>query len=275
MIKLIATDLDGTLLDDGKYISSKNIETLRKVQEKGIEVVACTGRTLPGVLRFIEMIYPDNMSGYLIVQNGAAIYELPSLKPVRVVEQDTALRRLLVEYFMTTKDEALQIVAFDTHHFYLIEATIPNEQVLFDSQTLNTPITCVQKEEFYSIEGIQKMMVLGTKEVLDEWQSALPDTIKQAFNVVRSQPTIVEFLSPGIHKAAALIELTKQLHITADQVMAIGDEENDLEMLRWAKHSVAMGNAPQAVKQTARYVTESNHNDGVAVALEQYVLMNI
>ncbi|MBK0347302.1 HAD family phosphatase [Aerococcaceae bacterium zg-ZJ1578] len=271
MIKLIAIDLDGTFLTDTKEVLAENVKAVHRVAEQGVKVVICTGRTLPGVRRFIEAIGLEQDEDYTILQNGAATHRLPDYSLVSATYQPVSSRKALIDFFFETRSAEIQLVAFDQDHLFLIEDKTPIDIVAQDAATLKTDVTSISIDEFLKIDNIFKMMVLGPKEKLDEWTKNLTAELHEAFSVVRSQPVIIEFLSPNTNKATALMQLCQTLGIAATDVMAIGDEQNDIEMLKWAHHSVAMGNANDEIKALTRYITTSNNEAGVANILNQIV----
>lgn len=272
MIKLIAIDLDGTFLTDDKRVLEENVQALHQVIEKGVHVVICTGRTLPGVRRFIEPMGLSQHEGYIILNNGAETHHLPNFEIQTAIYQSRASREALIKFFRETRFNDLQLVGFDLDSYYLIDDTVPTHYVEADAETLASVIKPISGEAFIAMDDIFEMMVLGAKEDLDKWTLSFTEEITQHFDYVRSQPVIIEFLSPNTNKATALKSLCDDLSITSEEVMALGDEQNDIEMLKWARHSVAMGNASDAIKELARYTTVSNNEAGVAKALHKMIL---
>lgn len=272
MIKLIAIDLDGTFLTSKKEVLDANRLAVHEALARNIEVLICTGRTLPGVARFIDQIFPPDYAPYLILQNGAAIHHQADHRLMWGQYQSKEAMAALMAHFFANKPQDLQLVAFDQDHLYLIEDQEASEIVIADAHTLATPITKVTQDFVLGHAAIFKMMVLGPKQALDAWSQTIPLEVKTVFDVVRSQPIIIEFLSPQTNKATALARLAETLSIEQTQVMAIGDEENDREMLEWAGLSVVMGNAKDDLKALADYVTTSNDQAGVANAIKTLVL---
>ena len=117
-----------------------------------------------------------------------------------------------------------------------------------------------------------KAMFMAEPAAMDAFQAQVEAVLAKKYSVVRSQPYLFEVLPKGVNKASGLARLCQDLGISLDQVMAIGDAANDLEMLDEVGHPVAMGNASDVVKALARYQTKSNQEDGVAHAIRQYVL---
>lgn len=271
MIKLIAIDLDGTFLTSEKKVLPENRQAIHECLKKGIEVVVCTGRTLPGVRRFLPQIFPENFKSHLILQNGAAIHRLEDESLLWGKFQTSDQIKILCDYFFSNRPDNSQLVAFNQEDLFLIEDRHPSRIVEVDSQTLATPITPIGREDLILKEDIFKMMVLGPKDSLDEWIDTIPSVIRTTFDVVRSQPVITEYLSPRTNKATALEFLCHDLGIEQENVMAIGDEENDREMLTWAKYSVAMGNASDEIKALTDFVTATNDQAGVAKIINKLI----
>ena len=272
-IKLVVTDLDGTLLTNDKQVPARNREVLEQVAAKGIQIVICTGRTLPGVQSILQALPFLNQSDYMILQNGAQILrvdEAQSLVHQEVLDKVT--RETALAYAKQFEQQEAQLVAFDRDHLYLIGAPVANHFVERDAAFLNTAITLMSEAEFLAHEGLIKTMILAPETVLDELESLVTPIQRDTLSLVRSQRIILEFLPKGVSKASGLDYLVKLLGFTADEVLALGDELNDVEMLQYAGTAVVMANGPKQVQQLADFVTLSNEEAGVAHALETLIL---
>lgn len=271
-IQLIAIDLDGTLLTDDKQLPQANIDAIHQAIQAGVQVVICTGRTLPGVREIMAQLPFDGEDDFLILQNGSVTHRLHNLEIVEQVTLSQPARAALMAFARVFDEEGAQLVAFDQEGMMLMSQYEANEIVISDSKVLGTPITSFTAEEFLAFEGFNKAMVLGEPNILDALKDRVPNELFDHFSPVRSQPIIAEFLVKGVSKASALKALAERLAIDAQHVMAIGDQLNDLEMLEWAGLGVAMGNAVSGIKEVADVVTSSNEDAGVAQAIEQHVL---
>lgn len=271
-IQLIAIDLDGTLLTDDKQLPQANIDAIHQAIQEGVQVVICTGRTLPGVREIMAQLPFDGEDDFLILQNGSVTHRLHNLEIVEQVTLSQPARAALMAFARVFDEEGAQLVAFDQEGMMLMSQYEANEIVISDSKVLGTPITSFTAEEFLAFEGFNKAMVLGEPNILDALKDRVPNELFDHFSPVRSQPIIAEFLVKGVSKASALKALAERLAIDAQHVMAIGDQLNDLEMLEWAGLGVAMGNAVSGIKEVADVVTSSNEDAGVAQAIEQHVL---
>ena len=285
MVKLIAIDLDGTLLDKGKYISEKNIEALRFAQERGIEVVIATGRAnfdAQNILNEFEI------TPWIIGSNGATIHdprgELFYSVPLNL---ETAGRMLNI-----LEDEFLYYEAFIDHQicapnygkdllFQEIDQLM-NKTNQVDKSLLKLEIEIqfaqsgfafiesfrklLEKEkEIYNILAIsfdEEKLQRGWKKFLDFPELTIVKSGKHNFHLQHEQAS----------KGNALEILAKQLKVDLEDTAAIGDNYNDLPMLQIAGRSAAMGNADQAIKDVCDVVTLSNDKDGVAHFI--YSLMN-
>ena len=271
-IKLVAIDLDGTLLTDDKQLPQANIDAIHQAIQAGVQVVICTGRTLPGVREIMAQLPFDGEDDFLILQNGSVTHRLHNLEIVDQVTLSSQARAALLDFARVFDEEGAQLVAFDQEGMMLISQYEANDLVISDSKALSTPITPFTADEFLAFEGFNKAMVLGEPDVLDSLKERLPSELFDHYSPVRSQPIIAEFLVKGVSKASGLKTLAQRLGIDAEHVMAIGDQLNDLEMLEWAGLGVAMGNAVAGIQEVAAVVTGSNEEAGVAEAIERYIL---
>lgn len=271
-IKLVAIDLDGTLLTEDRRLPQANIDAIHQAIQAGVQVVICTGRTLPGVREIISQLPFDGEDEFLILQNGSVTHRLHNLEVLEQVTISRLAREALLDFSRIFDEEGAQLVAFDQENLVLVSQHAPNELVLKDSEILGTPITRFTGDDFLAYEGFNKAMVLGEAVILDSLRDRLPSSLLDFYSPVRSQPIIAEFLVKGVSKASGLKALAERLGIDAEHVMAIGDQLNDLEMLEWAGLGVAMGNAVARIKEVSDVVTSSNDEAGVAQAIQNYIL---
>ena len=161
---------------------------------------------------------------------------------------------------------------FDEEHYFVLGGK-PNQIVQNDAKLVFSDLTEISLEEATS--GKYRMfqgMFLGTKEQTDDFEERFATELCQRFSGVRSQPVIYEAMPLGTTKATALSRLAAILKIEPSEIMAMGDANNDIEMLQFAGLGIAMGNASDHVKSLANDVTASNDEDGVARAIEKYIL---
>ena len=268
-IKLIAIDLDDTLLNDDLKISSRNKEAILKAVEQGIVVIIATGRMFKATLPFAKEL---NLDVPLIAYNGGLIKktlseEIVYHKPI----PSNSLRKIydLVRdknwYIQTYIDDYLYVKeATEYTSFYCNLANVSARVVgdkIFDTRRLPTKIM-IQDEE-YKINDI-------IAEINGVFQNT--GSLSDEVAVTTSKPTYVEITAQGVNKGNAVSSLAEQFNIEKKNIMAIGDSRNDVSMLRLARYSVVVENGCLEAKKAATILTKSNNDSGVAEAIENYAL---
>ena len=256
MIKLLALDMDGTLLNEAKEIPQAHIDAIHKAIDKGVKLVLCTGRPLFGVLPYYKKLGLDTDNEYVIVNNGCSTHQTSDWSLVDWQE----LSKSDIEYLNDLAEKSeVQLTLFDEEHYFVLGGK-PNPIVQYDATLVFADLTEITLEEATS----------GKYRMFQEQQFA--DELCQRFSGVRSQPVIYEAMPLGTTKASALSRLAEILDIQPSEIIAMGDANNDIEMLEFAGLGIAMGNASDHVKSLADAVTASNEEDGVARAIEKYIL---
>lgn len=275
-IKLIVTDLDGTLMaPDHTTVTERTRQALKEAHDKGVKTAIATGRTISLIGMVTNQV---DFIDYVIYSNGAAVY-------------DRVNKKLIYTSFFDTEN-ALELAKFlDSEPvFYEIYANgwsyIRNDKVsLFDMGNLPKDfIDEITKHtvfvddmcEIIKKSDVEKFNISSmaperaeyiTEKLISfkdtEWTSSLPGS------KVQNQ---MEFMKKGVNKGAAVKGMCSVLNISPESVMAFGDAQNDCSMLELAGWSFAMGNACEECRQTAKYITDTNANDGLAKAVEEYVL---
>ena len=271
-IRLIALDLDGTVFDDEKRISPRTLAALRAALDRGVIVLPATGRTLDGV--------PDafrTMPGvrYALVSNGASVMDLQTGE--QLVCQCFAPQTARDLYFLTEPMGGMQCL-------FVAGDSFTTEANARDNMDLVPPAL----QPYFRKS---RKVVPSMDQVLDRWpdkvekfstlyrsvkdRDAVWQAVAQRFPEVEITTSIeknLELNAPGVNKGTGLMMLARRLGLRPDQVMACGDSGNDLEMIRRAGLGVAMGNSTRPVLEAADYVTLDNNHDGVAAAIEKFVL---
>lgn len=270
MIKLIAIDMDGTLLNHDKKIPEDNIRAIRKAAEAGIKVVICTGRMQSGVIPYFEQLDFAGHDEYAILNNGCSVHHTSdwSLHSYEELSREDValLAKASADY------PGVHLTFADKTDYTVLDTEVP-EIVAYDAGLVFTKAKPVNDVTVFDNAPIFQAMYLADKEVLDVFQAEQEALLSEKFSTVRSQSYIFEAMPTGVTKASALAKLSTELGISPDEVMAIGDAENDLEMLEFAGVSVAMGNASETVKAVAKYETATCDDAGVARAIETYALV--
>ncbi|MFP9084823.1 Cof-type HAD-IIB family hydrolase [Streptococcus equi] len=270
MIQLIAIDLDGTLLDSKKHIPKENIKAIQAAAREGIKVVLCTGRPQSGTRPYFEQLGLSDKEEYLILNNGCSTYRSPSWELLHY--QSLTFSAIEHLYQLSQPFSDIYLTLTGERDYLVIDSKVP-DMVQADGDLVFTTVKATSLSQLSSSSQIIfQAMYMGEKAALDAFEARVREKLSASFSVVRSQKTILEVMPECVTKASALKELTADLKLRPDQVMAIGDAANDLEMLAYAGLGVAMGNADEAIKKVADKVSLSNDQAGVAHAIYQLAL---
>lgn len=263
-IKLFVTDLDGTLLPTGTKVSEKNIKAVQDAVKAGITVTIATGRMYKASLPVAEAL---GVNVPIITYNGALIKAVDG-EILHSVFLEPRLIEEIVDFF-EEKDWYLQSYSCDNLIYPEYNAYAEHYE---DAQKL--------KGRAVGWDGLRTHVdevakLLSITNGIEETRLRI-DEIRKAFkgrlNAVSSNPRYCEMVVPGVSKAAAIKHLADKLGVRQDEIMAIGDSNNDLEMLKAAGKSIAMGNAIPEVKEACDYVTGDCEEDGFAEAIYKYAL---
>ncbi|PYZ98202.1 phosphoglycolate phosphatase [Alteribacter lacisalsi] len=236
-IKLIALDMDGTLLGNNMDVSKENTEAIQRAHDHSIDVVLSTGRMMLTAGKYAEEL---GLKSYLITVNGSEIWH--------------SRGELVERQLLDVKFVELMRDLTDEHGTHFWAASV--------DQVWNAELP----ENLHDHEWMKFGFDVKEDEVREKIKSLL--TAEKELEITNSSLTNLEINAAGINKAYALKKVCKRLGITMNEVMAVGDSLNDLAMIKEAGIGVAMGNAQDYVKKQADYVTSTNLEHGVAEAIE-------
>lgn len=264
MYKLIAFDIDGTLVNSKKEVTQATKEALHKLHEAGIHVVISSGRPYKGVLLNADLVGREIVP-YVSCFNGALVKEVATDDTVYAHELTNAELQRWVDL---AQEHDLDVHAHDDE--YVLVQGKPKDQYVEVESTLNEmPIRTV---DFYDGEiTAPKVMITAEPRKLDDFIATLDPELFEKYSVMKSEPFFLEIMPKGVDKGEALAKLAESLDIDQSETMAFGDQANDLSMIKWVGCGVAMGNAIDDLKDNAQYVTASNDDEGIAKALEKLV----
>lgn len=267
MIKLIAIDIDGTLVNSKRELTPRVKQAIQTASQAGIRVVLCTGRPLPGVVDLLNELNLVSDHDFVITYNGSLVQRTGDGATLAGYTLGYDTLQLMDEY---SKKYNVHYHAIDTQAIHVFSEDIPKYSQ-HESNLVHMPIQQHKLEDISPDREFIKMMFIDEAPQLDQLTAHRPAELYDHYNIVRSAEFYLEVLHKQASKGRAVAQLASILNLSGDEVMCIGDHENDLDMIEFAGVGVAMGNAIPEVKNIATFITTSNDEDGVAVAIEKYM----
>lgn len=267
MYKLIAFDMDGTLLNNHKVITQEVMEAVRRAKSENIKIVLSSGRSYQGVKQYIEQLGLDVVD-YCISFNGALITEI---KKEKILHELVLQNEDIHPIVKIGKDIGLPVHFVSEKNIFTPNNPI-GKYTIHEAYLTNMPLIYSPNTRF--IEGIlpYKALYSGEKEEIDRAINNIPSDYLDNYTFVRSGENYLEMMHKKAGKGNALKYLASLLGIKKEEIVAFGDHENDLSMLQFAGLGIAMENAIDEVKMAAKVVTKSNEENGVAYGLLKWVL---
>ncbi|MDO4668134.1 MAG: sugar-phosphatase [Streptococcus sp.] len=266
-IKLVAVDIDGTLLNNKKEITPEVYSAIQDAKDAGVKVVIATGRPISGVKSLLSELHLNEAGNYVVTFNGGLVQDTATgeeliketLSHEDYLDIEFLSRKLGVHMHAITKD-GIYTANRDIGKYTVYEANLVNMPVFY-----RTPDEMKNKE-------IVKMMYIDEPEFLEQIIAKLPKELYNHYTLVKSAPFYLEIVKKSVNKGMAISHLAEKLGITKEQTMAIGDEENDRAMLEVVGNPVVMENGNSELKKIAKYITKTNDESGVAYAIREWVL---
>lgn len=268
MYKIVALDMDGTLLRDDKTISTVTKEKIKMAGELGVKVVLTTGRPIQGIERYLKELELTKEGDYVIAVNGALVSRAHDYS---IISRSAVLTGKDVKYIYS------KVKHLNTYfHSYGSNEDFVNKKSKFsDAEEIRVGLKIKQIDfstDLKDDDVLLKAILEEEPEIIDEIISKIPEKLYEEYSVIRSAPFMLEIINKNCNKAAGLEKLAQHLGINREEIIAIGDEQNDIEMLKYSGLGVAMGNAREEIKKLAGFVTKSNEEDGVAEVIDKFIL---
>lgn len=298
MYKLLALDMDGTLLRKDATISEKSINAIGAARKKGIKVVLCTGRPLEGIEKYLHILNLVNNDDYSVTCTGAVVQNNTKDKLISNIcigEEDLrflynmarqldldisflgngkySVSKEISENLYTimeskTNSSLYEVVNFETilKYNYINKATLINEHQSVAKELFKSTYTNISKyNDFRFREKKFNKELFVTK-------NNLPTELLERFTAVAVSNYALEVTSKEANKGIAVERLCDYLNIPINEAICIGDSGNDIHMIQSGAFGVAMGNATEELKKAADYITLTNDEDGVAHVIEKFIL---
>lgn len=283
LVKLVVCDLDGTLLNNKKEISQRNLEAIARANERGVTVTICSGRIftmLEAYVRTLDLKVPFiSANGAVVVSPQGEILCGIHMNSDDCYKTMTFAMNEKLDYIIVC-DEACYYTSDSIRVKYFVQYNaIAHQQDLDLIKLIPIPLPEGQVDEAWVRATYPQFTVLGLRKIL------IYDFDKERFEFAKahiqehtkltvssSDPGLLDIVPEGVDKGSGLALLAEHFDLKPEEVMVFGDFDNDLSMFQWAGFPIAMNNAVDELKSHAIYITESNENDGVAQALELLIL---
>lgn len=255
--KLVALDIDGTLVDSSNEMSDAVRETVQAIRAAGMETVISTGRAIPGVMDTIGKL--GFTEGYAVASNGAVVFTYDPVEVIHSVTFDAsdAVRRVMEQ----VPDAIVAVEELGTG--FRVNRPFPETE--FAGQFV------VDDVESLIAEPVTRVVIRSTDHTPAEFTAIVHDLGLTGTNYFIGYSAWLDLAPDGVSKASGLDFLCERLGIAQADVLAVGDGNNDLEMLSWAGRGVAMGHGPDTLKAVADAVTGGIDDDGLATELKKYL----
>ena len=261
--KLVAIDCDGTLLNDQKELTERTINSIKNASQK-VKIVISTARSFYRVEEYLRKMNLLKNDQYTICLNGGCIVNNGNQKEI---ESHTFIKDDIEELIQLSRKLGTQISLYAYNR--LIVEKIPER--FKNNKKINFEIVKTEQLEIDKY-NIYKIVFVDKPEKIIKMRKELDKKVLEKYEVTSSIPEYIEFVPKGITKQKSLENLCNILGIEKREVIAIGDAENDIEMIQFAGLGIAMENAGNIVKEIADDITDSNNEDGVAKAIEKYIV---
>jgi HAD-superfamily hydrolase, subfamily IIB len=266
--KMVCLDIDGTLINSNHKITKRTKDVINIVaNEKKIYTVLVSARMPKGIVPLQNEL---NISQPLICYSGALIMDKHSNILVNKVIDPKVMKKI----YDKANDANVSISIYKDDEWYIenIDKWAINESEITNISPKITDFNNLIKQLEEQKSGANKILCMGEPEDIQFLYKNISVISKRDINVYPSKPTYLEIMDKSVSKTSAIEFLCKEFNVERSQVIAIGDNYNDIDMIEYAELGIAMGNAPREVKERANEVTFTNDEDGVAKALEKYLI---
>lgn len=275
-IKAIVLDIDGTLLTSNQVISEKTKKALIAAQANGIKVILASGRPTTGMLELAEQLDLPEYAGLLVSYNGSRVTDCLTKEVLFNQALDIETGQAILAHLkkfdvipMIDKDEYLYVNDVYNNLLHLPEGDF--NIIEYEARGGNFNLCEIDDLAAFATFPINKILITAQPDYLQKQAAAIHAPFSETVTAAFSAPFYFEFTAKGIDKAKALKAVFPALGISANNVIAFGDGQNDRSIIEYAGIGVAMGNAAEELKMLADDVTFSCDEDGIAASLEKYL----
>ncbi|HBC95855.1 MAG TPA: hypothetical protein DC034_03540 [Clostridium sp.] len=260
MYKLVSADMDGTLLNENHVLSEKTVEAVKKVRNLGLKVILVSGREFNGLKNFLKEL---NLDDFAICLNGANLYRKNKLILGEPVDNSVCSKIIHM-----AEENNIYCILFDEKKVYVEKFT--------DYMNLNDYIAYFRMvgklSSFFRNQPMYKIVLMQDRNKLLKIRKKILDEFGDKINANFSLPNYLEIFSKKVDKGSMLEKVAEYYGIKQNEILSIGDWDNDISMIKYAGFGIAMGNGSTGLKSAADYITKSNREDGAAYALKKFIL---
>lgn len=269
--KMIVSDFDGTLYNDDYEISAQNADAIKRYIDAGGRFVIATGRLFSGILPHARNL---GLKDEVIAYQGGGIYDIASEEELysNRIDNELAVEVLSYLYDVIGRTNCIPM-------FYDNDKCFTRSRRIFISTFarivgIKPVYTKNRLDEFARENAVKpyKVLLLISKSKANDVANALRAKFGDRLSITRSSSVLIEMVNADSSKAVAVKWLADKYNIKPEEIITLGDAENDISMLRYAGLGVAMGNAMDSVKECADYIAPSNNDNGVAAVIEKFCL---
>ncbi|BBM35579.1 Cof-type HAD-IIB family hydrolase [Pseudoleptotrichia goodfellowii] len=267
--KLIATDMDGTLLNDRHLISEGNVQAIKEVQKKGVKFVLASGRPSFAMLNYAKKLEMDKNEGYVLAFNGG---QLINMSDGKVMFHEGLNKEDIEKVYNASKEIGLPMVLYAGDTVY---ANGNSEYVQFEvNQCEMKFVEFKSLEELYGygIKETTKCMIIGNGESVKKAEKYMKSKYEKDYFIAISAPIFLEIANKNINKGKTLKKLGEITGIDTSEMIAVGDSYNDAPLLEVVGMPVAVENAVPKIKEMSKFESTSNNNDALKTVIEEFFM---
>ncbi len=263
--KALVLDIDGTLTNSAKEITPATKCAIQNIMRRGQKVILASGRPTPGMRRYEEELELDRYGGYLLSFNGARIVDC---RTGEIVYQRVLPLTLLPGLFHFAKKNGCGLITYLGNE--VISAFPIDKYVEIEARINGLPVRKVPNFTEFVDFDINKCLMTADPEKAELLEKELQEKYGNMASIYRSEPYFIEIMPSDVDKASSLDKMLPAIGVKRENTVCCGDGFNDISMIRYAGVGVAMGNAQQAVKESADYITATNDEDGLVQVIEKF-----
>lgn len=263
--KALVLDIDGTLTNSKKEITPATKAAVQEVMKRGHKVILASGRPTPGMHRYEEELELRRYGGYLLSFNGARIVECATGE---IIYQKILPQTLIPGLYRFARQNGCGLITYLGSE--VISAFPADEYIELEARINGLPVREVSDFLQFVDFDVNKCLMTAAPEKAERFEAQLAGRYGEYAGIYRSEPFFIEIMSQNVDKAASLDRILPVIGVKREDTVCCGDGFNDISMIRYAGVGVAMGNAQQAVKDAADYITATNDEDGLVQAISRF-----